>query len=68
MTDVQRTLLTPSMALDVGTRRFLPPGRSHVNVLDTSECRVTIVLGVHQISVVVPLPRKLYRAAHLVAI
>jgi hypothetical protein len=68
MTNDQWTLITHSMALHVGTQRFLPPGRPHGNFLDTSGCMVTVVPGVREISVVAPRPRKLHRAADLATV
>ena len=47
---------------------LLPPGRWRVEVLDTWDCTITAVPGVHETLVVVPLPSKPYQAVRLVAI
>jgi hypothetical protein len=46
---------------------LLPPGRWHVEVLDTWECTVNRLPGVHQTFVLVPLPAKPFQAVRLVA-
>ncbi len=47
---------------------LLPPGRWRVEVLDTWDCTITPVPGVHETLVVVPLPAKPYQAVRLVAV
>jgi hypothetical protein len=47
---------------------LLPPGRWQVDVLDTWECTVDRLPGVHQTFVLVPLPAKPYQAVRLVAV
>jgi hypothetical protein len=46
---------------------LLPPGRWHVDVLDTWECTVDRLPGVHETFVLVPLPSKPYQPVRLVA-
>jgi hypothetical protein len=46
---------------------LLPPGRWHVDVLDTWECTIDRLPGVHETFVLVPLPSKPYQAVRLVA-
>jgi len=46
---------------------LLPPGRWHVDVLDTWQCTTDRVPGVHETFVLVPLPAKPYLALRLVA-
>ena len=46
---------------------LLPPGRWHVEVLDTWECTVNRLPGLHQTFVLVPLPAKPFQAVRLVA-
>lgn len=45
---------------------LLPPGRWHVDVLDTWECTVDRLPGVHKTFVVIPLPAKSYTGVRLV--
>jgi hypothetical protein len=47
---------------------LLPPGRWRVEVLDTWECAITPVPGIHETFVLVPLPGKPYQAVRLVAV
>ena len=47
---------------------LLPPGQWRVDVLDTWECTVDRLPGVHQTFVLVPLPAKPYQAVRLVAV
>jgi hypothetical protein len=47
---------------------LLPPGRWHVDVLDTWECTIDRLPGVHKTFVLVPLPAKPYQAVRLVAV
>ena len=46
---------------------LLPPGRWQVDVLDTWECTVDRLPGLHETFVLVPLPSKPYQAIRLVA-
>jgi hypothetical protein len=47
---------------------LLPPGQWRVDVLDTWECTVDRLPGVHQTFVLVPLPAKPYQAIRLVTV
>ncbi|MEV4579966.1 DUF5605 domain-containing protein [Nonomuraea jabiensis] len=46
---------------------LLPPGRWHVDVLDTWECTIDRLPGTYETFVLVPLPSKPYQAVRLVA-
>lgn len=46
---------------------LLPPGRWHVDVLDTWDCTIDRLPGLHQGFVLVPLPAKPYLAVRLVS-
>jgi hypothetical protein len=47
---------------------LLPPGRWHVDVLDTWDCTIDRLPGAYETFVLVPLPAKPYQAIRLVAI